>query len=170
MISEIQQIADKLNLKPHPEGGFYRETYRCENVIPQSVLGENFGGARNVSTCIYFMLVSGNFSAFHRIKQDEFWHFYRGSALMLYMISPEGKLSTVKIGSDILHDEIPQFVVPAGYWFAAEVAAENSYSLVGCTVAPGFDFADFELADVNKLSGLFPEHKVLVKRLGRRSA
>ncbi|MDD3686111.1 MAG: cupin domain-containing protein, partial [Bacteroidales bacterium] len=97
MNSEIQQIADKLNLQPHPEGGFYRETYRCETVIPQNVLGDNFCGDRNISTCIYFMLVSGNFSAFHRIKQDEFWHFYRGSALLLYMISPEGKLTTVKL-------------------------------------------------------------------------
>lgn len=167
MNSEIQQIVDKLNLLPHPEGGFYRETYRCKDIIPQSVLGDNFGSDRNVSTCIYFMLVSGNFSAFHRIKQDEFWHFYRGSALLLYMISPEGKLSTVKIGGDILNGEIPQFVVPAGYWFAAEVAAENSYSLVGCTVAPGFDFADFELADVNKLCEMFPEHKEIIKRLGR---
>lgn len=167
---EIQQIAEKLNLMPHPEGGYYRETYRCETVIPQSVLGNNFCGNRNVSTCIYFMLVSGNFSAFHRIKQDEFWHFYRGSALLLYMISPKGQLSTVKIGGDILNDEIPQFVVPAGYWFAAEVTAEGSYSLVGCTVAPGFDFADFELADVNNLSAMFPEHEELVSRLGRRSA
>ncbi|MBN2778504.1 MAG: cupin domain-containing protein [Bacteroidales bacterium] len=167
MHNEIQQIAKKLQLLPHPEGGFYRETYRCGTEIPQTILGSNFSGDRNVSTCIYFMLVSGNFSAFHRIKQDEIWHFYRGSSLLLYMISPDGKLSTIKIGSDILNDEIPQLVVPAGYWFAAEVIAENSYSLVGCTVAPGFDFADFDLADVNNLCATFPEHEEVVRRLAR---
>ncbi|HNQ69283.1 MAG TPA: cupin domain-containing protein [Bacteroidales bacterium] len=167
MQNEIQQIVKKLQLLPHPEGGFYRETYRCETVIPQSVLGYDFNAQRNVSTCIYFMLVSGNFSAFHRIKQDEIWHFYRGSALRLYMISLEGKLSKVKIGSDILNGEMPQFVVPAGYWFAAEVIAENSYSLVGCTVAPGFDFADFELGDKVILGELFPNHKEIIEKYCR---
>lgn len=167
MDNEIQQIAKKLQLLPHPEGGFYRETYRCGTEIPQTILGSNFSGDRNISTCIYFMLVSGNFSAFHRIKQDEIWHFYSGTALLLYMISPEGNLTTVKIGSDILNKEIPQFVVPAGYWFAAEVVAENSYSLVGCTVAPGFDFADFELAEKEKLCDMFPEHREIIERFCR---
>ena len=167
MQNEIQKIAKKLQLLPHPEGGFYRENYRCEMEIPQSVLGTEFSGSRNVSTCIYFMLTSDSFSAFHRIKQDEIWHFYGGSALLLYMISPQGKLSKVKIVSDLLNDEFLQFVVPAGYWFAAEVCEQDSYSLVGCTVAPGFDFADFELAVKDKLCDLFSKQREIIERYCR---
>ncbi|MDD3858903.1 MAG: cupin domain-containing protein [Bacteroidales bacterium] len=167
MQTEIQQIVNKLELLPHPEGGFYRETYRANMIIPQSILGKEFSANRNVSTCIYFMLTSDSFSAFHRIKQDEIWHFYRGSALNLYLISPVGEFSVLKIGNDILNDEVPQFVVPAEYWFAAEVVEKDSYSLVGCTVAPGFDFADFELAEKETLCKLFSQHKEIVEKFCR---
>ncbi|HOZ30665.1 MAG TPA: cupin domain-containing protein [Bacteroidales bacterium] len=167
MQTEIKNIAKKLELLPHPEGGFYRETYRSEIVMPQEILGEEFSSNRNVSTCIYFMLTSDSFSAFHRIKQDEIWHFYRGSAINLYLISPVGEFSVLKIGNDILNDEVPQFVVPAEYWFAAEVVEKDSYSLVGCTVAPGFDFADFELAEKDKLRKLFPNQEDIIKKLCR---
>ena len=167
MQNEIQKIAKKLQLLPHPEGGFYRENYRCNLEIPQNILGKEFSGSRNASTCIYFMLTSDSFSAFHRIKQDEIWHFYRGSTLNLYLISQDGELSIIKIGNDILNNETPQYVVPAGYWFAAEVIEQNAYSLVGCTVAPGFDFADFELAEKEKLCDLFPKHKEVIYELCR---
>lgn len=167
MQTEIKNIAKKLELLPHPEGGFYRETYRSEIVMPQEILGEEFSANRNVSTCIYFMLTSDSFSAFHRIKQDEIWHFYRGSALNLYLISPVGEHTVVKIGKEILNEEVPQFVVPAGYWFAAEVCEKDSYSLIGCTVAPGFDFADFELAEKDKLRKLFPNQEDIIKKLCR---
>jgi len=167
MNSEIQQIVKKLQLLPHPEGGFYRETYRIAEEITIKFNEKASPVKRNISTCIYFMLTSDSFSAFHRIKQDEIWHFYRGSALKLYMISPAGELSVVKIGNDILNDEIPQFVVPAGYWFAAEVAENNAFSLVGCTVAPGFDFSDFELADKKSLCVSFPNHESIISKLCR---
>jgi predicted cupin superfamily sugar epimerase len=167
MQNEIQQIAKKLQLLQHPEGGFYRETYRSEEEISTQYNDNVSPVKRNISTCIYFMLTSDSFSAFHRINQDEIWHFYRGSALKLYMISPDGELSIIKIGNDILTDETPQFIVPAGYWFAAEVINQNSYCLVGCTVAPGFDFADFELADKELLGELFPTHKEIIERFCR---
>jgi uncharacterized protein len=167
MKQKISQLIKTLSLQPHPEGGYYKETYRSLEEIPEACLDKKYIGNRKCSTCIYFMLTSDTFSAFHRINQDEIWHFYQGSTLNLYMISPTGELTKVLIGSDILNGEIPQFVVPAGFWFAAKVADENSYSLVGCTVSPGFDFKDFELADMDSLSNIFPEHRAIIKEFTR---
>lgn len=167
MQTKIEQIIKQLSLLPHPEGGYYRETYRSIEEIPEACLDSKYIGKRNCSTCIYFLLTSDTFSAFHRINQDEIWHFYQGSPLNMYMISPAGELTEVLIGSDIVKGEVPQFVVPAGFWFAAKVIDENSYSLVGCTVSPGFDFRDFELADKKMLCEMFTEHEKIIKRLCR---
>lgn len=163
----IAQLIQQLSLQPHPEGGYFKETYRSAEEIQESCLDTKYIGKRNCSTCIYFMLTSDTFSAFHRINQDEIWHFYQGSSINLYMISPAGELSEVLIGSDILNGEVPQFVVPAGYWFAAKVAEEDSYSLVGCTVSPGFDFRDFELAERDILCNMFPEHVGVIRDFTR---
>ncbi|WP_417799872.1 cupin domain-containing protein [Tenacibaculum sp.] len=160
-----QQLIKKFDLTEHPEGGFYKETYRSNGIIKNEHLNSNFVGDRNYSTCIYFLLTSEKFSAFHKINQDEIWHFYKGSTLKLHMISPEGNYSFVLIGNDFANDEFPQFVVPAGYWFAAEVNKENSYAFTGCTVAPGFDFNDFVLPKREELILLFPEHKEIVTKL-----
>ena len=160
-----QQIVKKFNLTEHPEGGFYKETYRSNGIIKNEQLSSNFIGDRNYSTCIYFLLTSEKFSAFHKINQDEIWHFYKGSTLKLHMISPEGSYSFVLIGNNIENDELPQFVVPAGYWFAAEVSKKNSYAFTGCTVAPGFDFKDFVLPKREELTQLFPQHKEIISKL-----
>ena len=152
----VEQIIEKLGLEPHPEGGYYKEIYRSEGLIKNDSLPSNMEGERNYATGIYFLLPSGKFSAFHRIKQDETWHYYKGSAICLHVISPEGEYTTQIVGNDILNGEQPQYVVKAGDWFAATVVEEDSYSLVGCTVAPGFDFADFELAERESLSAMFP--------------
>jgi predicted cupin superfamily sugar epimerase len=167
-MKEVEKIIENLKLTPHPEGGYYRETYRCSEQIPTTALNSTFNGPRNISTAIYFLLTSDNFSAFHKINQDEFWHFYKGSPIKLHQISPEGEYKAVIIGNNIENLEVPQYYVPAGYWFAAEVTKPNSFALVGCTVAPGFDFADFKLAKQLELMKTFEQHKHIIKRLTRQ--
>jgi len=165
--SRCEQIIRSLDLKPHPEGGFFRETYRSEGVIESDNLNSNYTGDRNYSTCIYFLLTSDVFSAFHRINQDEIWHFYDGSPLHLHLISGDGVYSKTVIGRDIIRGEVPQFVVPGGSWFAATVINRDDYSLIGCTVAPGFDFRDFELPAREELISLFPQYKIIITELTR---
>jgi predicted cupin superfamily sugar epimerase len=166
-MKRIKQLIDLLNLQKHPEGGYFKETYRSEGVIPSEVLNNEINGDRNYCTGIYFLLTSDNFSAFHRIKQDEMWHFYEGSPLTVHMIDNQGNYSFQKIGLDFKDGQVPQFVVPKGVWFASEVMKPNSYSFVGCTVSPGFDFADFELADSNMLIAQFPKNSKIINRLSR---
>jgi hypothetical protein len=162
-----EQLIKLLDLLPHPEGGFYKETYRSKGKLTQNCLGHEFQGVRNYSTCIYFMLTSGEFSAFHRIKQDEIWHFYEGSPVELHMISKEGIHSKVKIGMDFEKGQRPQFVVPSGYWFASKVADDGDFSLVGCTVSPGFDFIDFEMAEAKDLISRYPQHEKIIRDFTR---
>jgi predicted cupin superfamily sugar epimerase len=166
-MTQKKEIIKALQLNPHPEGGYFRETYRSDSRISKKELGDNYSGDRSFSTCIYFLLTSESFSAFHRILQDEAWHFYDGSPLFLHMISPQGEYTRVIIGRNFEEGEVPQFVVPGGTWFAAEVAHEDSFSLLGCTVAPGFDFADFEMGGRDELTRLFPELREIIFRLSR---
>ncbi len=160
-------IIAHLNLLPHPEGGWYKETYRAEGVIPHDALPQAFTGTRSFSTAIYFLLEQGNFSAFHRIQSDECWHFYAGGPLVVYVIDGTGDMVLVKLGSNILAGETFQYVVLAGCWFASAPAEGTEYSLVGCTVAPGFDFTDFEMADRRSLIQAFPQHVDIIKNLTR---
>ncbi|AGC78239.1 hypothetical protein LX97_02966 [Nonlabens dokdonensis] len=160
-----QQIIDKLELQPHPEGGYFKETYRSTGKIPQESLGDGYSGKRNFSTCIYFMLTSEKFSALHRIEQDEIWHFYYGAPIKLHIITNAGEYSTHMIGRNIENGEVPQFVVPGNCWFAGEVIEKDSFSLIGCTVSPGFDFDDFELKSRKELTALYPNLKKEIERL-----
>jgi predicted cupin superfamily sugar epimerase len=156
------------NLQTHPEGGYYAETYRSSEGIAREALPERFHGARSFSTGIYFLLESSDFSAFHRIKSDEMWHFYAGESLEVFVIDPEnGELEVIKMGADPAKGETFQAVVPAGTWFASRPAHGSSYSLVGCTVAPGFDFADFEMAGRAALTAQYPQHAALIAELTR---
>ena len=166
-MNRTEIIIKTLQLNPHPEGGYFRETYRSEGMISGEELGERYTGKRNFSTGIYFLLTSESFSAFHRIVQDEAWHFYDGSPLFLHMISPRGEYTRVTIGRNFEKGEVPQFVVPGGTWFAAGVAGEDSFSLLGCTVAPGFDFADFEMGRRKDLTTLFPHLKEIIFNFSR---
>lgn len=166
-MSTAEQLVSYYNLQPHPEGGWYTQTYKSKEYIVAGSLPERFAGDRPFSTAIYFLLKQGNFSAFHRIKSDECWHFYEGGPLEVFMLLPDGKLDIVTLGNDISKDQYYQFVVPAGCWFASRAAAGSQYSFVGCTVAPGFDFDDFELADANKLVSEFPRHEALIRQLCR---
>ncbi|WP_282163271.1 cupin domain-containing protein [Ulvibacterium marinum] len=166
-MKDIEEIIQNLKLKPHPEGGYFRETYRSAGTIDQKSLGNAYSGLRNQATCIYFLLTSKAFSAFHKIRQDEIWHFYKGSPIELHMISPNGDYSKVRIGNSFNKGEVPQFVVPGGYWFAAETLSKGAYSLVGCTVSPGFDFKDFVLGNRQKLLSKFPQHSEIISRFTR---
>jgi predicted cupin superfamily sugar epimerase len=159
---------EKYAMLSHPEGGYYVETYRSTEHIPHNALPSRFSGDRAFSTGIYFLLESPHFSAFHRIQADEMWHFYAGSALDIYCIFPgDGRLEVIKLGSDADKSEVFQAVVPAGTWFASRPTSNLGYALVGCTVAPGFDFADFEMADRANLAREFPQHTQLIEELTR---
>jgi predicted cupin superfamily sugar epimerase len=168
MAYSLKELIAALHLEPHPEGGFFRETYRSKEEIPGEHLGGHFSGSRNFSTCIYFLLTSDNFSAFHRINQDEIWHMYYGAPVRLHMISSKGQYSHHLIGADIADGQTPQFVVEGGNWFAAEVEMKDSYALMGCTVSPGFHYDDFELASKKELISMFPEHGKVINRLTRQ--
>ncbi len=161
------ELVNKFNLLPHPEGGWYRETYRSNETIAQQHLPERFNGSKVFSTAIYFLLDAGNFSAFHRIKSDECWHFYAGGALEIYVLQPNGDMVITQLGSNIANGEMFQYVVPANCWFASRPAPGSSFCFVGCTVAPGFDFDDFEMADAGRLSAGFPQHTALINQLCR---
>jgi predicted cupin superfamily sugar epimerase len=145
---------DKLQLEPHPEGGYFRLSYRSEVEIPREALPARFSGARAVSTAIYFLLEGKNFSAFHRLRSDEVWHFYAGEPLVVHVIEPMGKHNTIFLGRNPEVEQTLQAVVPAGCWFASHVWAWKSFSVVGCTVAPGFDFEDFEMGKREELAAL----------------
>jgi uncharacterized protein len=162
-----KQYVDKLQLQAHPEGGYFKETYRCIESIEDNCLPERFTGARSISTSIYYLLEQADYSGFHKIKSDECWHFYAGGTLLIHVIETTGYYSCIKLGSDILNGETFQFVVPAGAWFASEPAANVAFSLVGCTVAPGFDFEDFEMANREQLLKEFPQHQDITRRLCR---
>jgi predicted cupin superfamily sugar epimerase len=149
----------RLDLLPHPEGGHYRESYRAADQIAAQALPAGFGGNRAFSTAIYFLLESPQVSRLHRLKSDEIWHHYEGSALEILSVSPGGVLTRARLGKDIGRGELPQYVVPAGHWFGSRVLADTGFALVGCTVAPGFDFADFEMANAGELSAELLEHR-----------
>ncbi len=166
-MSKIEELIKKFELSPHPEGGYFKETYRSTGAIEHIALPMEYEGKRNYSTCIYFLLASDTFSAFHKIKQDEIWHFYDGSPIKLYMISEEGEYSEQIIGNNFSKGEVPQFVVPGNHWFAAKTLNKNEYSFVGCTVSPGFDFDDFILPNRLELIQKFPEHKDLITQFTR---
>ena len=172
MASRKERLIEKLELKPHPEGGFYKETYRSSMMLPVHQQNEAFHGPRPASTGIYYLLGAGDFSAFHRIQSDEMWHYYEGDAITIHMIHNDGLYQAVELGSDVEKGEAFQLVVPAGVWFAAELSPKanedsDSYCLAGCTVSPGFDFEEFEMADGYMLKNAFPEHRETIERLVR---
>ncbi len=163
----VDQIIEKLKLLPHPEGGYYQETYRATH---SALYNDNFfqNEERSYSTGIFFLLVNNNFSAWHRIKSDEMWHYYTGTAsLLVHEIDAEGHYRVTELNCNFHHSSIPQYVVRAGNWFASEIKNRDGYALVGCTVSPGFDFKDFEIAKRKNLSKLFPQHQNIIQKLTR---
>lgn len=160
-----QYYVSAYNMQAHPEGGFYAETHRSKETIPQNALPARFKGERSFSTGIYFLLESHHISALHRIQSDEMWHFYAGCSLNVYVIDDKSNLSIIRLGNNPDKGEVFQAVVPAGAWFGSKPAEIDSYSLVGCTVAPGFDFEDFEMKNREELLAMFSQHEEVVKIL-----
>ncbi len=159
---------EQLQLEPHPEGGYFKETYRCKETLPAVNLPDRFDQEHCFSTAIYYLLDAPNFSAFHRIKQDEMWHFYQGSGLTIHIIKAsgpnQGKYEALSLGDDPSQGQAFQQMVEAGDWFAASVDEPDGFALVGCTVAPGFEFTDFELAVQDDLTKLFPQHRKVIEQ------
>jgi predicted cupin superfamily sugar epimerase len=151
----IDELVRALGLQPHPEGGFYKETYRAQARV------ETPRGSRSAGTAIYYLLPRGQLAAWHQVASDEVWHFYGGEPLTLYLLSAQG-LETVTLGREVLRGEQPQVVIPAGVLQAAVPRGE--YTLVGCTVAPGFDFADWEMPSLDTLLARYPEHAELFRQ------
>ena len=167
MRNDAKYWIQKLRLEPHPEGGYFRQTYRSDVVIAREALPSGFTGARAASTAIYFLLEGENFSAFHRLRSDEVWHFYTGSPVVVHLIQRDGAYSSILLGCDLEAGQVPQAVVRAGCWFASHVADWKSFAVVGCTVAPGFDFQDFEMGKRAELMARFPRQRELIERLTR---
>jgi len=155
----------KLELTTHVEGGAFKEIYRSSTIFPKTILSNEFHGDRNASTAIYFLLKHGQISALHKIASDEMWHFYDGNPLCIYEITKEGILRKHLLGNNLEKGESFTCVIKAGSWFGSRCEVENGFSLVGCTVAPGFDFEDFVLADREELSNEFPNCKSIIKEL-----
>jgi uncharacterized protein len=156
---------EKLGLAAHPEGGWFAETYRSAESIDGEALPTRYDGARSFSTAIYFLLEGSQRSVFHRLASDELWHHYDGTAVVLCLIDPGGALRTIRLGPDPERGESFQAVIPAGTWFGGWVPDPDGFALVGCTVAPGFSFADFEMADRAAFLESFPQHRNIIERL-----
>lgn len=174
------RLIERFKLSPHPEGGYYRETHRdSSRVVRAEAPGTDTGGSvttRSASTCIYYMLCDGAYSAWHRIRSDEVWHFYAGDAIDVHVLDAAGQLVTHRLGDALAHDDAAfQVIVPAGCWFAAERPAladnaePNGFSFIGCTVAPGFEFSEFELGDIDTLLSDWGSHAALIRRLAPRT-
>ncbi|MBX3211885.1 MAG: cupin domain-containing protein [Labilithrix sp.] len=161
---EAARLVALLGLAPHPEGGWFRETWRS----PLALGSLPHGAPRSASTAIYFLLPAGTFSALHRVASDEAWHHYDGDPVELHVL--EGRVhQTFVLGRDLAAGQRPQHVVPAGAWQAAVPLGER-WALCGCTVAPGFDFADFEMPSREEMLRLLPDHAAVVERLTRSAA
>jgi predicted cupin superfamily sugar epimerase len=152
MISSAKYWIEKLNLEKHPEGGWFKEIYRSEEVIPKEALPEYFSGSRILSTSIYYLLEGDDFSAFHRIKSDEIWHYYAGNSAIEILSIEKGNLKKQLLGNQPEKNQVLQFVVPKNTWFAAKLTSSKGFALVGCTVSPGFHFDDFEMAGKDLLT------------------
>ena len=156
---DVNEIVRMLGMNVHPEGGYFVESYRAKQIKDTIV------GNRSVCTAIYYLLPKGAKSRLHRIKSDEIWHFYLGGPLVVGGIDFEGKPYEVKVGPDLKNGEQLQFVVPKGNWFGAYPSEGTEFALVGCTVAPGFEFEDLEMGVREDLLAQYPEAQSLIEKL-----
>ena len=154
---EAAAIINALGLVPHPkEGGWFRETYRAAETLPAHVLGARHAGPRAVSTAIYYLLTATTFSALHRLAGDEVFHFYAGDPVEQLRLYADGRGEIVTIGNDLAAGQRPQALVPRGVWQGARLASGGRYALLGCTVSPGFDYADYESGERAALAAAYP--------------
>ena len=163
---DAKEIIEYLGLVPLPiEGGYYKVTYTSDDLLSEEVLPERYKSGRALSNAIYYLLEPGTFSALHRLASDELWHFYAGNPVELSLIHPDGRSETVTLGSDVLAGENPQFLVRRGTWMGAKLVDGGQYALLGTTIAPGYEDADFEIGDRTALLKEFPSHGDLIRSL-----
>lgn len=163
LVKKAQDWINDLNLQKHPEGGWFSEIYRSAEIIKKQNLPTRFNGDRTLSTSIYFLLLSPEISAFHKIKQDELWYFHDGSSLTIHVIDTNGEYFELYLGMAIEKNQHLQVIVKEGWLFAASVDNPESFTLVGCNVSPGFDFDDFEMPSQIQLMEKYPQHKRIIK-------
>lgn len=167
MDERIQRLIERFGLRPHPEGGFFRQVYRSSAQLQHPGVPSGHPATRAAGTLIYFLLAAPEFSAFHRVRwTDEIWHFYAGTPLELHLIHADGRYEMRVLSNELTHGE-PSSVVGAGTWQAARVAGGSGFSFCGCSVAPGFEFADFEMPPARELIEAHPEHRAVIRTLTR---
>ncbi len=165
---DAQEIIGTLGLRPHPrEGGYFVETYRSEEDMNGGALMEQYSGSRSVSTAIYYLLTPDTYSEMHRLRSDELFHFYLGDPVDMLQLSPDGKGTVVKLGTDIAAGMRPQVVVRRGIWQGARLAPGGQFALLGTTVAPGFDYIDYENGLREELIRLYPRFEEMICALTR---
>ncbi len=164
---EAGDIITALGLKPHPEGGYFVETYRSEETYPDTVRPAPYSGIRAVSTAIYYLLTPDTFSEMHRLVSDETFHFYLGQPVQMLRLWPDGAGDVVTIGPDLTTGMRPQVVVPKGVWQGSRLLSGGDFALLGCTVAPGFDYADYERGHRDDLLYHYPEFEDMIRALTR---
>ncbi len=160
-----EEIIQRLDLEPHPEGGFYREIYRSDENLSDPALPNRYEGKRSLQTAIYYLLTSEDTSKIHRLQSDEVFHFYQGDPVHMLLLHPDGRSETTQLGNDIINGQRPQRIIPRGTWFGLYLEPDADYALMGTTVAPGFDFDDFELGNPRSLIDKYPENTELIRAL-----
>lgn len=161
---EAKHWINTLSLIKHPEGGYYRETYRSEDIVTPP---EHYHGKRNACTLIYYLLESHDMSALHRFTADEIWHFYAGSPITIHELLSDGTHKTTVLGDT--HNMLYHYIIPGNTWFGAQVNEPDSYTLIGCTVSPGFEFSDFALGKRENLVKQYPRHQTIIEALTRKA-
>jgi uncharacterized protein len=168
MDDTAKDIVQRFRLSPHPEGGFFREVYRSDVTVNHPRIPKGANARRCGGSLIYFLLAEGHFSAFHRVRwTDEIWHLYAGGPLELHLIGQSGDYATRVLTTDLKRGE-PTAVVDAGCWQAARLAPGVSFALSGCTVAPGFEYSEFEMPSRDELIAAHPAHASIIGELTRR--
>jgi predicted cupin superfamily sugar epimerase len=164
MNQEIERLLNKFNMKPHPEGGYFGAGYRSSEFIRKDCLPKRYNSPRNLYSSIYFMVTPENPSCFHRLNTDEIWHFYSGDPIQLHLIWDKGRYTKVVLSNEAGQEKF-QTLIKRGTWMAATTEGPNGYGMAGCTLGPGFEYTDFELADPKKLLEAYPEHRHIIERL-----
>ncbi len=163
-----EEIKRLLNLEAHPrEGGWFVQTWRSEESIPYEALPGRYSAARAAGTCIYYLLEPGTFSEMHRLASDEIFHFYLGDPIEMLQLHPDGSARTIILGSDLASGQHPQLIVPKHVWQGARLIPGGKLALLGCTVSPGFDYADYETGHAAPLSQEYPAFANLIRQLTR---
>ncbi|HWF40309.1 MAG TPA: cupin domain-containing protein [Candidatus Acidoferrales bacterium] len=162
------RIREILNLEPHPiEGGYFVRTYASSHQLPQNALPPGYSGPRHVGTAIYYLLTPETFSALHRLPGDEIFHFYQGDPVELLELRPDGTSTRILLGHDLAAGMRPQHVVPAGVWQGSRLVSGGEYALLGTTMAPGFDYADYETGSRDQLISGYPDEVDRIRALTR---